>query len=256
MNLRILVPKMAEIAANLNVVRERIAIAAAKRPQELQYFQPRLVAVSKTKPPELLIAAYEAGQRNFGENYVNELIEKANNTDIFEKCKDIRWHFIGHLQRNKVNKILKVPNLYLIETIDSEKLATAVDNSWEKLRSDQDAKLNVMVQVNTSKEEEKQGCEIEETSTVVKHIIENCKNLNFMGLMTIGAYGYDLANGPNPDFITLKDCRENVCKALGLEMKNVEISMGMSSDYEHAIEVGSTNVRVGSFIFGERQKKT
>lgn len=121
--------------------------------QEYQYFQPRLVAVGKTKPPELLIAAYEAGQRNFGENYVNELIDKANNAEILEKCKDIRWHFIGHLQRNKVNKILKIPNLYLIETIDSEKLATAVDNAWDKLKKDKDAKLNIMVQVNTSKEE-------------------------------------------------------------------------------------------------------
>lgn len=121
-------------------------------PQELQYFQPRLVAVSKLKPAELLVAAYEAGQRNFGENYVNELVDKANNADILEKCKDIRWHFIGHLQRNKINKVLAVPNLYIVETIDSEKLATAVDNAWTKLRKGNDDRLNVMVQVNTSRE--------------------------------------------------------------------------------------------------------
>lgn len=84
---------------------------------------------------------------------------------------------------------------------------------------------------------EKQGCECEEAPTVVKHIVENCKNLNFMGLMTIGAYGYDIANGPNPDFIALKECRENVCKSLGMDTKNVEISMGMSTDYEHAVRV-------------------
>jgi len=254
MNVKILATNMAEIAANLNLIKERIAAAAARRPQELQYFQPRLVTVGKTKPVDLLIAAYEAGQRNFGENYVHELVEKATHPEILEKCKDIRWHFIGHLQRNKINKVLVVPNLYLIETIDSEKIATAVDNAWAKMGKDEDKKLNIMVQVNTSKEDEKNGCAIEEAPTLVRHVINNCKSLEFMGLMTIGAYGFDISAGPNPDFIALKKCREDVCKTLELSPENVEISMGMSSDYEHAIEVGSTSVRVGTSIFGERNK--
>lgn len=112
---------------------------------------PRLVAVSKTKPTNLIIEAYEAGQKHFGENYVNELIEKANHPDIL--TRDIRWHFIGHLQRNKVNKLLAIPNLYMVETVDTEKLASALDKAWQKLRKQDNLKLNVLVQINTSGEE-------------------------------------------------------------------------------------------------------
>lgn len=109
--------------------------------------------MSKLKPPELIIEAYKAGQRHFGENYVNELAEKGNHPDILRECKDIRWHFIGHLQRNKVNKILSVPNLYVVETIDSERIASSLNVSWSKFRKYNDLKLKVMIQVNTSKEE-------------------------------------------------------------------------------------------------------
>lgn len=108
--------------------------------------------MSKFHPPESVIKAYEAGQRHFGENYVSELVSKANNAEILEKCKEIRWHFIGHLQRPNVNKLLKVTNLHIIETVDSEKIASVVDAAWQKFRKD-DSKLKVMVQVNTSKEE-------------------------------------------------------------------------------------------------------
>lgn len=100
-----------------------------------------------------MISAYEAGQRHFGENYVNELADKANSPEILEKCKDIRWHFIGHLQKSNVNKLLKVANLHLVETVDSEKIATALDNAWPKYRKSEDSKLRIMVQVNTSREE-------------------------------------------------------------------------------------------------------
>lgn len=84
------------------------------------------MAVSKTKPVEAILEAYEEGQRHFGENYVQELQEKANNQLILEKCKDIKWHFIGHLQSNKVKKVVQLPNLYMIETIDNKKIAEAV----------------------------------------------------------------------------------------------------------------------------------
>ncbi|XP_066586377.1 pyridoxal phosphate homeostasis protein [Prorops nasuta] len=246
---------MKEIAANLKVIREKIVAATAKRPSEYNYFEPQLVAVSKFKPTELVIEAYEAGQRHFGENYVNELIEKGTSQTLVEKCNEIKWHFIGHLQRNKVNKVLAVPNLYLIETVDSEKIAAALDNAWPKFRKSNDTKLKVMVQVNTSKEEEKSGCEINEVSKLVRYVTENCKNLDFLGLMTIGMYGYDTAKGPNPDFIALKKCKDDVCTELNLDTKKVELSMGMSTDYEHAIEVGSNIVRVGTAIFGERPQK-
>ncbi|CAD6211966.1 GSCOCG00003924001-RA-CDS [Cotesia congregata] len=245
--------KMVDIAGNLSFVRDKISQACSRRPSELGNVIPRLVAVSKTKPPNLVIDAYDAGQQHFGENYVNELIEKAGHPDILKR--NIRWHFIGHLQRNKVNKVLAVPNLWVVETVDSNKLATALDIAWPKFRRSDDSKLNIMVQVNTSKEEEKSGCEPAEASSLVKHVLENCKNLNFLGIMTIGAYGYDPASGPNPDFLSLRQCREEICKELSLDKEQVELSMGMSTDFEHAIELGSTNVRVGSLLFGERPPK-
>lgn len=247
--------KMVEVAANLKSIRERIIQAVAKRSPEFNDFEPRLVAVSKFHPAEAIIDAYNAGQRNFGENYVNELVEKSSNPKILEQCKDIRWHFIGHLQRNKVNKVLGVTNLYVVETVDSEKIASALDNAWLKFRESDDSRLKIMVQINTSKEEEKNGCEVEEAPSLVKHILENCKNLEFLGLMTIGQYGYDISKGQNPDFLSLIECRRSLCQELGLDQKNVELSMGMSTDYEHAIELGSASVRVGTAIFGERPKK-
>lgn len=118
----------------------------------MQGIKPTLVAVSKTKPIDLIIAAYEEGQRHFGENYAQELEEKASNSIILEKCKDIQWHFIGHLQSNKINKVLCLPNIYMIETVDSQKLATQLNKNWPKFGSP-GSKLNIMIQVNTSAEE-------------------------------------------------------------------------------------------------------
>lgn len=120
--------------------------------QELQAVEPRLVAVSKTKPVDLILEAYEEGQRHFGENYVQELEDKARNELILEKCKDILWHFIGHLQNNKVSKLLSIPNLYMVETVDSEKLATNINKKW-KDSGLLNTKLKIMLQVNTSGEE-------------------------------------------------------------------------------------------------------
>lgn len=96
--------------------------------------------------------AYEEGQRHFGENYVQELEEKANNSLILEKCKEIKWHYIGHLQSNKINKILCLPNIYMIETVDSQKLATQLNKNWPKFGLP-GSKLNILVQVNTSGED-------------------------------------------------------------------------------------------------------
>ncbi|XP_014203247.1 pyridoxal phosphate homeostasis protein [Copidosoma floridanum] len=246
---------MVDIASNLKIICDKLVAASAKRAPEFQHFQPKLVAVSKFHPSEAVIKAYEAGHRHFGENYVNELSEKANNAEILEKCKEIKWHFIGHLQRGNVNRLLKVENLYLVETVDSEKIAAALDNAWPKFRKS-DAKLKVMVQVNTSREEAKSGCEVENASSMVKYVLEKCSNLEFTGLMTIGEYGYDVSQGPNPDFLTLVECKKKVCEELGLNSKRVDLSMGMSTDFEHAIELGSSLVRVGTAIFGDRPKKS
>lgn len=239
-----------DMARALHIIYDKIQKAAEKRPKELSNFFPRLVAVSKTKPKEMVINAYNNGQRHFGENYVQEIVEKSNDPEILDKCKEIQWHYIGHLQRNKVNKLLTTYNLYIIETVDSQKLAEALENSWKKINKGY--KLKVMVQVNTSGEENKNGVAPHEVTNLVQYIIEKCPNLEFSGLMTIGSIGHDVTKGPNPDFQSLLQCRKNVCSELNLDISNIELSMGMSSDFEHAIEIGSTSVRVGSAIFGSR----
>ncbi|XP_078521543.1 pyridoxal phosphate homeostasis protein [Lissotriton helveticus] len=239
-----------EAAAALRAVRSRVQAAEARRPRHLPAIKPRLVAVSKTKPVDMVIDVYNHGQRNFGENYVQELLEKASNSKILSSCPEIQWHFIGHLQKNNINKLLGVPNLFLLETVDSIKLADKVNASWQKKGSPE--RLKVMVQVNTSGEDSKHGLPPADTVATVDHIIKKCPSLEMVGLMTIGSYGHDLEQGPNPDFQMLLSLREEVCKRLDLPQANVELSMGMSGDFENAIEVGSTNVRIGSTIFGER----
>ncbi|XP_066570283.1 pyridoxal phosphate homeostasis protein [Amia ocellicauda] len=243
-----------EVGKALCAVLDRVQQAAARRPQSLPNLHPRLVAVSKTKPPEMVIEAYRYGQRNFGENYVQELLEKASNPQVLSSCPEIKWHFIGHLQKKNVNKLMAVPNLFMVETVDSVNLADKVNAAWQKVRptSTSGQKLKVMVQINTSGEDSKHGLPPGDTVTTVQHIMASCPALEFMGLMTIGRYGYDLSQGPNPDFQMLLSQRREVCTSLQVGPETVELSMGMSNDFEHAIEVGSTNVRVGSTIFGDR----
>lgn len=154
--------------------------------------------MSKTKPIEDIIAAYSVGQRDFGENYIQELEEKSNNPQILEHCKDIRWHFIGHLQTNKTKKVLKVPNLHMVQTVHSEKNAELLNKLWEKERLQQDGKLKVLVQVNTSGEDAKNGVDPEKAVEVFEFVNDKCKALKCEGLMTIGEYGYDYSKGPNP----------------------------------------------------------
>lgn len=192
----------------------------------------RLVAASKTQPADVLAQAYEAGQRHFGENYVQELVEKADS--LKDKCVDIKWHFIGHLQTNKLNKLLSTPNLYMVESVHSEKLAIALNKAWPQYRQD-GSKLNVMVQINTSGEQEKSGVAPNEALDLFKFVLNNCPNLCLKGLMTIGLYGYNVNDGPNPDFLSLKQCREEVCKNLELKIDDFDLSMGMTADYEQAV---------------------
>lgn len=229
------------IAKSLGEVLSRVA-AATKRASRAK--PPRLVAVSKTKPKELLQEAYDAGQRVFGENYVQELVEKAP-----ELPDDIQWHFIGHLQSNKANQILKkVPNLHAVETVDSMKIADALNRAVDN--AERKHKLNVYVQVNTSAEESKFGVEPEECVDLCTYVhSEECANLQFSGLMTIGMPDY--TSRPE-NFQCLQECRAKVAAAIGVEEDTLELSMGMSGDFENAIEMGSTNIRVGSTIFGAR----
>ncbi|KAM3958052.1 pyridoxal phosphate homeostasis protein [Aphomia sociella] len=243
-----------DIMYGLKTVLRQVEAAVGRRSKDLPQVTPRLVAVSKIKPASLIVQAYEAGQRHFGENYVNELAEKASDPTILEKCKDIKWHFIGHLQTNKINKLLDSPGLFMVQTVHSEKLADNLNKQWVKYRKEEE-KLKVMVQINTSNEEAKNGIEPSETVKLVEHVLKSCPNLDFQGLMTIGQYDYDVSKGANPDFLTLSKCRQELCDKLNLDINKVELSMGMSTDFEHAIELGATTVRVGSVIFGARPPK-
>lgn len=232
--------KDSAIAQSLTMVLLRAREASLKAGREVS---PRLVAVSKTKPVSDLREAYDAGQRCFGENYVQEIVDKSP-----ELPSDVQWHFIGHLQSNKVKTLLEgVPSLACIETVDSQKLANKLDNTLEKLSRDN---LKVFVQVNTSGEESKYGVEPgPECVSLCKHIEESCPHLTLSGLMTIGQPDY--SSRPE-NFVNLRECRKEVCAALGKEEDLLELSMGMSGDFVQATEMGSTNIRVGSTIFGAR----
>ncbi|KAK7485863.1 hypothetical protein BaRGS_00022858 [Batillaria attramentaria] len=243
--------KAPDIVRQLKFVIDRVNAAARSRPPHLQGKEPRLVAVSKTKPSLMIVEAYTSGQRHFGENYVQELVEKSTDPQILQNCADLRWHFIGNLQKNKVNKITGVPNLFMVETVDSEKLAMALNNSWGKLSRGEP--LRIMVQVNTSGEENKSGVKPSEASALALFVRDKCPHLQLAGLMTIGSYESSTTATVNPDFQCLVQCRKEVAEALGVAELDLELSMGMSHDFEHAIETGSTNVRVGSTIFGARQ---
>uniref|UniRef100_A0A7S3P5G3 Pyridoxal phosphate homeostasis protein n=1 Tax=Amphora coffeiformis TaxID=265554 RepID=A0A7S3P5G3_9STRA len=223
-----------DVAENLRIVRESIQAAKSPHPEK----PVRLVAVSKTKPIELLLKAYdEGGCRIFGENYARELVEK-----VPLMANDVQWHFIGNLQSNKANMLVNAfddVSRLVVETIDKIKLANKLNNAV----AGKEGKLKVFVQVNTSGEESKSGCEPSEVLELCEQIIKECENLQLMGLMTIGAPG-DLSC-----FDTLAACRDTVQEKIGMEL---ELSMGMSGDFVQAIEKGSTNVRVGSTIFGAR----
>jgi pyridoxal phosphate enzyme (YggS family) len=221
-------------------VAARVRAAAQRVGQERS---PRLVAVSKTKPAEAVAEAYAAGQRDFGENYVQELLDKAPTLPA-----DIRWHFIGHLQSNKAKALVEgVPNLSMVETVDSVKLAGKLDAAVAGAGR---APLAVLLQVNTSGEESKHGVGPEEVGDLARQVAASCPHLQVAGLMTIGQPDY--SSRPE-NFTSLVECRRRVAAALGVPEASLELSMGMSGDFEQAIEMGSSNVRVGSTIFGARQ---
>lgn len=204
-------------------------------------------------------ALTQGQQFDFGENYVQELIEKAprfnteeTTTSPSSSSNPIRWHFIGHLQSNKVRALIHaVPNLAYVHTVDRPKIARELNKEistaiQSNLRSSASARLNVLVQVNTSEEESKSGADVNSFMDVVRTVVTECTHLRFVGLMTIGK------PGQVRDFELLHQCRERVCAEFGWSQEDVELSMGMSGDFEQAIQYGATMVRVGSSIFGER----
>lgn len=207
---------------------------------------PRLVVVSKTKPLSAIREAYDAGHRHFGENYVQELVEKAP-----QLPQDIQWHFIGRLQSNKVGKLLKgCTSLACVETITSQKLALVVSKTWEAQALGSLARLRVFVQVNSSGETLKNGIDVDHCAGLCRFIVNECPGLQLGGLMTIGAP--DSSGCRAVDFETLRQCRVDAAAATGLELAQLELSMGMSNDFERAVVEGSTSVRVGSAVMGAR----
>jgi len=223
-----------------------ILASIAKLSQEFKRVRvPTLVAVSKTKPYQSVKLAYDLGQRHFGENYVQEVVEKASKLP-----DDIRWHYIGHLQKNKCSQLLGVKSLYMVESVDSTKLADKLNQACITAGRDEKSlnKLRVLVQVNTSGEQSKSGCSIGDCKSLVNHVLQKCSALQFQGLMTIGALNAE----PDESFQRLVDCQTEVIKEFKLDPANVLLSMGMSADYPIAIKMGSDIVRIGSSIFGHR----
>jgi pyridoxal phosphate enzyme (YggS family) len=245
-------PSATAIAANLADVHQTMAAAHALREVTASSRAALLVAVSKTKSVEAIMAAYGCGQRCFGENYVQEIEAKAPLLP-----PDIEWHFIGHLQSNKASSLLEaVPNLAVLHTVDSAKLASKVNQAVEKVLDArrQRRPLDVFIQVNTSGEESKSGVAPgPDVATLAKFIAgADCPNLRLAGLMTIGMPDY---TSRKEDFVCLAQERQRVSEATGIAAGELELSMGMSGDYEQAIVMGSTVVRVGSKIFGARAVK-
>ncbi|MEO5910850.1 MAG: YggS family pyridoxal phosphate-dependent enzyme [Pelobium sp.] len=209
---------------------------------EIESVNTRLVAVSKTKPVEDVLEAYEAGQRVFGENQVQELAEK------YEKLpKDIEWHLIGHLQTNKVKYI--APFISLIHSVDSLKLLSEINKQAQK----SDRTIDCLLQIYIADEETKYGLGYDEAIELLEsQEYQELKNIRIVGLMGIATNTENLKQ-IKEEFYELKTLFDGIkASYFRREDSFKEISMGMSSDYKVAIEQGSTLVRIGSDIFGER----
>lgn len=225
------------IRENLNIVEQTVAASCKKAGRGRE--EVTLIAVSKTKPLSDLQEAYEAGVRDFGENKVQELIDK-----IPALPSDIRWHMIGHLQRNKVKYI--IGKVSMIHSVDSLRLAEEI--SKEAVRKD--TAVDILIEVNAAGEESKYGVTLEEAPKLVRQIA-SLPGIHIKGLMTIAPFTENPED--NRSFF-----RKLMQLSVDIERKNIDnvnmtaLSMGMTGDYSVAIEEGATCVRVGTGIFGER----
>jgi PLP dependent protein len=200
-----------------------------------------LIAVSKTYSIEKIHALYELGQRHFGENRVQELLEKSQM--LAHSCPDICWHMIGPLQSNKLNQLLKVENLYAIHSIDRVELLDLL--AKKKLQTSQT--INLFIQINTSHEEQKHGFSTQENLSPVLAKCQGMTGIKLAGFMTMATYRTDdKAVEARRCFAELKQL---AIKYAANFDHPVELSMGMSDDYLYALENGSNWVRVGSAIF-------
>lgn len=214
------------------------ALAAAGRPEG----SARLLAVSKTKPLEMIEELAARGVKAFGENKVQELCAKQ------EACRypDLEWHLIGHLQRNKVRQLLK-HKVALIHSVDSDRLALELEKEAAKLEQT----VNILVEINIGKEASKTGIFPEEAENLVRKIASDCPHLKVQGLMCV-APEMESMDAVRPYFRQMRELRDAIdaLNLPGVCMK--ELSMGMTGDFPAAIEEGATIIRVGTAIFGMR----
>ncbi|KAG5337804.1 hypothetical protein C0989_008834 [Termitomyces sp. Mn162] len=260
------IERAAEVSTSLAEIKSRVQGLAAGCTRT-----PTLVAVSKYKPASDILTCFEDGHLDFGENYVQELVDKAEALPA-----KIRWHFIGTLQSNKAKTLAAIPNLHTVQTLTSSKTAKALDKALPPQRT---TPLNILIQVNTSGEDAKSGLLplssasedniTSELFKLAKTVITECPRLHLQGLMTIGSLEQSLdakETKENPDFETLNETKDVLQKLLAKELEGqpnkwgeegrLVLSMGMSSDFEAALKAGSDIVRVGTGIFGDRVKKT
>lgn len=198
-----------------------------------------LIAVSKTKPEQSVRELYDMGERNFGENKVQELTGKYENLP-----KDIRWHMIGHLQRNKVRYI--VDKAVLIHSVDSFRLAETISREAQKHR----CTAHILLEVNVAQEESKFGMSVDEAPELAAQIAE-LPNIQIEGLMTIAPF-VENPEENRPVFQKLRNLSVDIREKNINNVNMAVLSMGMTNDYEIAIEEGATMIRVGTAIFGER----
>lgn len=230
---------MPDIKSRLDHVKDQIraaAISCGRKPDTV-----RLVAVSKTVPVERILKAIKAGATTLGENYIQEAGEKIESL----KEHDVSWHFIGHLQSNKAKYAVKLFDL--IHSVDSLKLAKELDKRARTI----DKLQKILVQVNISGEETKSGIDAAEVFGLVQNIA-SLKNLSIRGLMTMPPY-FNAPEKVRPYFKALKDLQSQIEQKAIQNVHMMELSMGMSGDFETAIQEGATLIRVGTSIFGERQ---
>lgn len=227
------------VKENLKRVEERVQAACDRAGRARE--DVLLIAVSKTKPVELIREIMETGTKDFGENKVQEMCNK-----IEVIPEPLNWHLIGHLQRNKVKYI--VDKACLIHSVDSVRLAEEIQKEAVKKEV---ASVPVLIEVNMAEEDSKDGIHREETEALVRAIADNMPNIRIRGLMTIAPFVDDPEEN-RVHFRALKELRDqiNALQIPGVEM--TELSMGMTNDFEVAIEEGATMVRVGTAIFGER----
>ncbi|KAK9172444.1 hypothetical protein CmeUKMEL1_09640 [Cryptosporidium meleagridis] len=210
---------------------------------------PELLVVSKYQSEENIKLLHEkANQKIFGENYVQELMGKSRNLP-----KSIKWHFIGHLQTNKVKTLLSIDNLEVIETVDSIKLAQVLNKECQLQGR---SVLKVMIQVKTSNEVNKSGAQISEVLNIFEYIIYECKNLKFQGLMTMGDSDVNLNSECFKKMVNLRNIINEKVSKNGNNDQSIEcrLSMGTTRDMEIAIKNHTNEIRIGSAIFGDRKK--